>query len=97
MNDEFSKSSAVPGETYRKVAAGAAKAIRELNPDRLIIADGNSEEATLPRNSLTLMLLRAAEATRLIISPITKHHGYGRIPQTLQHPSGPALLTGNIR
>ena len=36
MNDQFSKSTAVPGETYRKVAAGAAKAIRAANPDRLI-------------------------------------------------------------
>jgi len=42
MNDQFSKSSAVPGETYRKVAMGAVKAIRAANPDRLIIADGNS-------------------------------------------------------
>ncbi len=42
MNDQFSKSSAVPGETYRKVAEGAVKAIRAANPDRLIIADGNS-------------------------------------------------------
>lgn len=42
MNDQFSKSTAVPGETYRKVAEGAARAIRAANPDRLIIADGNS-------------------------------------------------------
>ena len=41
MNDQFSESIAVPGETYRKVAMGAAKAIRAANPDRLIIADGN--------------------------------------------------------
>ena len=42
MNDQFSKSSAVPGETYRKVAEGALKAIRAANPDRLVIADGNN-------------------------------------------------------
>jgi len=42
MNDQFSKSSAVPGEVYRKVAMAAAKAIRTSNPDHLIIADGNS-------------------------------------------------------
>src|SRR5664279_4366375 len=42
MNDQFSKSSAVPGETYRKVAMAAAKAIRKSNPDHLVIADGNS-------------------------------------------------------
>ena len=42
MNDQFSKSGPVPGETYRKVAEGAAKVIRASNPNRLIIADGNS-------------------------------------------------------
>lgn len=42
MNDQFSKSSALPGELYRKVAKGAADAIRAANPDRLIVADGNN-------------------------------------------------------
>jgi endoglucanase len=42
MNDQFSKSSAVPGATYRKVALAAATAIRKSNPDHLVIADGNS-------------------------------------------------------
>lgn len=42
MNDQFSKSSALPGELYRKVAKGAIDAIRAANPDHLIIADGNN-------------------------------------------------------
>jgi aryl-phospho-beta-D-glucosidase BglC (GH1 family) len=42
MNDQFAKKGPVPGDTYRLVAEGAAKAIRAFNPDRLIIADGNS-------------------------------------------------------
>jgi endoglucanase len=42
MNDQYSKSTAVPGQIYREVAMGAAAAIRRENPDRLIIADGNS-------------------------------------------------------
>jgi aryl-phospho-beta-D-glucosidase BglC (GH1 family) len=41
MNDQFAKKGPVPGDTYRLVAEGAAKAIRAVNPDRLIIADGN--------------------------------------------------------
>ncbi|WP_460949386.1 glycoside hydrolase family 5 protein [Spirosoma daeguense] len=41
MNDQHSKRSTVPGETYRKVAQAAAKAIRQENPKHLIIADGN--------------------------------------------------------
>jgi hypothetical protein len=42
MNDQFSKSGALPGDLYRKVAQGAAEAIRKISPDRLIVADGNS-------------------------------------------------------
>lgn len=41
MNDQHSKSSAVPGDIYRIVAMNAAKAIREANPNHLVIADGN--------------------------------------------------------
>jgi len=41
MNDQHSNRSAVPGDTYRRVATAAAKAIREANPNHLIIADGN--------------------------------------------------------
>lgn len=42
INDQFSKSSALPGDLYRKVAKGAADAIRKVSPGRLIIADGNN-------------------------------------------------------
>jgi len=42
LNDQFSKSSTLPGELYREVAMGAAKAIRAANPNHLIIADGNN-------------------------------------------------------
>lgn len=41
MNDQYAKKGPVPGDIYRKVADGAAKAIRGANPERLIIADGN--------------------------------------------------------
>jgi endoglucanase len=42
MNDQHSKSSAVPGNVYRKVVKAAAEAIRKENADHLIIADGNN-------------------------------------------------------
>jgi aryl-phospho-beta-D-glucosidase BglC (GH1 family) len=42
MNDQHSKSSAVPGDVYRKVVQGAAEAIRRENPAHLVIADGNN-------------------------------------------------------
>lgn len=41
MNDQYAKKGPVPGDIYRKVAEGASKAIRSVNPDRLIVADGN--------------------------------------------------------
>jgi endoglucanase len=41
MNDQFAKKGPVPGEIYHKVAEGAAKAIRAVSPNRLIVADGN--------------------------------------------------------
>ena len=41
MNDQHAKSSAVPGDIYRKVAKEATEAIRKENPDHLVIADGN--------------------------------------------------------
>ncbi len=41
MNDQHSRRSTVPGELYRKVAKAASEAIRQYNPDRLVIADGN--------------------------------------------------------
>ncbi len=42
MNDQHSKRSAVPGESYRKLAMAASEAIRKENPKHLIIADGNN-------------------------------------------------------
>jgi aryl-phospho-beta-D-glucosidase BglC (GH1 family) len=42
MNDQHSKRSPVPGDLYRKVAKGAMEAIKAVNPDHLVIADGNN-------------------------------------------------------
>jgi len=42
LNDQHSKSTAIPGELYRAVAKGATEAIRASNPRHLVIADGNS-------------------------------------------------------
>ena len=42
MNDQFSKRTAVPGALYRKMTMAAATAIRKINPNHLIIADGNN-------------------------------------------------------
>lgn len=42
MNDQFSPSSAIPGEIYRKVAKKCLAVIHKYNPDRLVMADGNN-------------------------------------------------------
>lgn len=42
MNDQHSKRGPVPGDVYRRVAEAAAKAIRQANPNHLVIADGNN-------------------------------------------------------
>lgn len=42
MNDQHSRSGAVPGDVYRKVAKAAAEAMRKENPNHLVIADGNN-------------------------------------------------------
>lgn len=41
MNDQYAKKGPVPGDIYRNVAEGVTKVIRSVNPERLIIADGN--------------------------------------------------------
>jgi aryl-phospho-beta-D-glucosidase BglC (GH1 family) len=42
MNDQHSGRTAVPGPVYRRVVEAAAKVIRTVNPNHLIIADGNN-------------------------------------------------------
>jgi aryl-phospho-beta-D-glucosidase BglC (GH1 family) len=42
VNNSSSRTSAVPGGTYRAVTQGAAQAIRNANPNFIIIADGNN-------------------------------------------------------
>lgn len=42
MNDQHSERSAVPGESYRKLVTAAVESIRNVNPERIIIADGNN-------------------------------------------------------
>jgi aryl-phospho-beta-D-glucosidase BglC (GH1 family) len=41
MNDQYGKSSAIPGQTYRKVAMGCLNVIHRQTPNRLVVADGN--------------------------------------------------------
>ncbi len=42
MNDQHSSKTALPGDLYAGIAEKAARAIWEVNPDHMVIADGNS-------------------------------------------------------
>ena len=41
MNDQFGRSTAIPGAIYRKVAIGCLDVIHKQTPARLVVADGN--------------------------------------------------------
>ena len=62
MNDQFSKSGPVPGNIYRLVVEGAAKRIREVTPDRLIIADGNSGGSNVTPELIDLNVAQSCRA-----------------------------------
>ncbi|MBN1925123.1 MAG: cellulase family glycosylhydrolase [Prolixibacteraceae bacterium] len=42
MNDQHSRHLTIPGNVYRKVAKAAAEKIRSVNPQHMVIADGNN-------------------------------------------------------
>ncbi|MDN4501338.1 cellulase family glycosylhydrolase [Alteromonadaceae bacterium BrNp21-10] len=42
MNDQHGKRETVPPATYHRIAKAASEAIRQISPQRLIIADGNN-------------------------------------------------------
>jgi endoglucanase len=71
MNDQHSKSGPVPGDVYRKVAKGAADAIRKENPDHLIIADGNNVGNTVVPE---LVELDIAQSCRGYFPGIISHY-----------------------
>jgi endoglucanase len=47
MNDQHSRRGPIPGDKYREMAIKAAGAIRGVNPDFMIIADGNNVGSTV--------------------------------------------------
>ncbi|MFN8255552.1 MAG: cellulase family glycosylhydrolase [Bacteroidales bacterium] len=59
LNDQFSKSSQLPGELYRKIAEGAVNEIRKANPDRPIIADGNNVGSAVTPELIDLNLAQS--------------------------------------
>jgi endoglucanase len=58
-NDQHSPARAIPGEIYRKVAKGAADAIRSANPNHLVIAGGNNVGTTVVPELLDLGIAKS--------------------------------------
>lgn len=71
MNDQFGKKTILPGELYKGVAQKAVQAIREVNPDRLIIADGNEVGTKVTPE---LIDLKVAQSCRGYAPGIISHY-----------------------
>ncbi len=94
MNDQFSASGPVPGQTYRKVAESAVKAIRAVSPDRLIIADGNSGGSNVTPE---LIDLNIAQSCRAYYPHYVSHFQAPWVfkdPSTAPKPVWPGVIDG---
>jgi endoglucanase len=96
MNDQYAKKGPVPGDTYRKVAEGASKAIRAFNPDRLIIADGNSGgNNVIPE----LTGLNIAQSCRGYWPGLVSHYQapwVWKVPSEAPAPVWPGTIDGKV-
>lgn len=92
MNDQHSKSGPVPGDVYRKVAKGAAAAIRKENPAHLVIADGNNVGNTpIPE----IMDLNIGQSCRGYYPGIISHYKApwaNKDPENLPEPKWPGQV-----
>lgn len=92
MNDQHSKRSPVPGELYRKVAKAASIAIRKINPDHLIIADGNDVgKSVIPE----ITDLDIAQSCRGYYPGIISHYKApwaNKDPESLPEPKWPGVI-----
>jgi endoglucanase len=94
MNDQLSPATAIPGDLYRKVAAGAVEAIRAGNPGHLVIADGN-----LVGNIVTpeLIELNVAQSCRGYFPLQISHYKapwVNKEPEQCPTPEWPGTMSG---
>jgi aryl-phospho-beta-D-glucosidase BglC (GH1 family) len=92
MNDQFSKRSSVPGETYRKVAKAAANAIRNITPDRLVVADGNDTGSTVIPELIDLNLGQSCRGYYPGIISHYKAPWANKDPENLPEPKWPGQV-----
>jgi aryl-phospho-beta-D-glucosidase BglC (GH1 family) len=94
MNDQFGKKGPVPGDIYRKVAEGATKAIRDVSPGRLVIADGNSGGSNVTPELIDLGL---GQSCRGYWPGVISHYQASWVyedPSTAPKPSWPGTIDG---
>ena len=94
MNDQYAKKGPVPGEIYKTVAAGAVKAIRDISPGRLIIADGNGGgNSVIPE----LEGLGIAQSCRAYYPGLVSHFQAPWVwkdPSKAPEPAWPGIIEG---
>ena len=94
MNDQFSKSSPLPGELYRKVAKGAADAIWAVDPNRMIVADGNGGGSNVTPELIDLNL---AQSCRGYYPHYVSHYQASWVwkdPSQAPKPVWPGMIDG---
>jgi aryl-phospho-beta-D-glucosidase BglC (GH1 family) len=92
MNDQHSRRSTVPGQTYRKVAQQASDAIRKENKKRIVIADGNNVGNTVIPELIDLDIAQSCRGyTPGIISHYTAPWA-NKDPDNLPEPKWPGQV-----
>lgn len=71
MNDQFGKKTKLPGDVYRKLVLAAKTAIHEVNPKRLIVADGNEVGSKVTPE---LIDLKVAQSCRGYAPGVISHY-----------------------
>ena len=94
MNDQFCPSTAIPGETYRKVTKGCLEVIHKQNPDRLVVADGNHGGSLVTPE---LEDLPVAQSCRGYYPHYVSHYRAGWVwknPDDAPMPEWPGVIDG---
>jgi aryl-phospho-beta-D-glucosidase BglC (GH1 family) len=92
MNDQHSKRSTVPGQTYRKVAQAAAEAIRKENKKRIVIADGNDVGNTVIPELIDLDIAQSCRGYNPGIISHYKAPWANKDPDNLPEPKWPGQV-----
>jgi aryl-phospho-beta-D-glucosidase BglC (GH1 family) len=92
MNDQHSRRSTVPGQTYRKVAQQASDAIRKENKKRIVIADGNNVGNTVIPELIDLDIAQSCRGYNPGIISHYKAPWANKDPDNLPEPKWPGQV-----